>query len=156
MSKQERHLFKDKEHLVRMALIFAAGTAFFLVLQLTLIPKSFGLYGHYRADAILEEAKKPLAYAGRASCARCHAPQVDVKAAGKHAGLGCETCHGALMQHAANPTHTKPAKLDAKSLCPVCHELNAARPRSIKQVKSVEHSSGEACNTCHQPHAPQM
>jgi hypothetical protein len=156
MSKQERHLFKDKEHLVRMAGIFAVGIALFLVLQLTLIPKSFGLYGHYRADAISEEAKKPLSYAGRASCATCHASQVGTKAAGKHAGLGCEACHGPLTAHAANPAHMKPAKLDAKSLCPVCHELNAARPKWLKQVKSVEHSSGEAFNTCHQPHAPQM
>lgn len=156
MSKRERHLFKDKEHLVRMAGIFAVGIVLFLALQAAFIPKSFGLYGHYRAGAITDEAKKPRVYAGRASCARCHAPQVEAKSANKHAGLGCEACHGPLIEHAANPARMKPAKLDAKSLCPVCHEMNAARPKWFKQVKSVEHSSGEACDTCHQPHAPKM
>lgn len=156
MSKRRRQLFKDKEHLVRMAGIFAVGILLFLVLQFVFIPKSFGRYGHYRGDAIADQAKRPLVHAGRATCARCHGPQVEAKAAGKHAGLGCEACHGPLIEHARNPASAKPHKPDVKSLCAGCHEMNAARPKWFKQVKSAEHSSGEACNTCHQPHAPQL
>ena len=156
MDKPRRQLFKDKEHLVRMAGIFAAVAAMFFILQMMLVPKSFGLYGHYRADALKEERARPLTYAGRAQCARCHAPQVETQQSGKHASLGCEACHGALARHSADPKGVKAVRPDPKRLCATCHEKNAARPKWFKQVDTVEHSSGEACNSCHQPHAPQM
>lgn len=151
-----RNLFQDKEHLVRMAGIFALGIVLFLVLQLALVPDTFGLYGHYRASAIGDAVRKPLVHAGRDACARCHGAVVDAQKAGKHATLGCEGCHGALAQHVAAPSRVKPRKLASATLCPVCHEANIARPRTQKQVNSAEHSGGEACDTCHAPHAPQM
>jgi len=156
MSKRRRYLFKDKEHLVRMAGIFAVGIVIFLGLQMALVPKTFGLYGHYRAAAITDESSKPLAYAGRAACATCHQAVIDVHKGGTHARLGCESCHGPLLKHSIDPAHAKAQKPDAKKLCPVCHEMNIARPKWFKQVKSAEHSSGEPCNTCHQPHSPKI
>ncbi len=156
MTKRRRRLFEDKEHLVRMAGIFAVGIVIFLGLQMALVPKTFGLYGHYRAAAITEEAGKPLTYAGRAACAACHLAVIDVHKNGKHAGLGCEACHGPQLKHALDPARAKAQKPDPKKLCPMCHEMNIARPKWLKQVKSAEHSSGEPCNTCHQPHAPQI
>jgi hypothetical protein len=156
MSKPRRDLFKDKEHLVRMAGIFAIGVLLFLVLQFLFVPDTFGLYGHYRAAAITDVAAKPVTYAGRAACAGCHAAQADTLKAGKHTTLGCEACHGALARHARKPSAEKPRTLDTKKLCPVCHAVNAARPAWFKQVQVQEHSSGEACDTCHQPHTPQL
>lgn len=156
MNKRRRELFKDKEHLVRMAGIFAVGLILFLVLQLLLVPDTFGLYGHYRAAAITDAAAKPLAHAGRAWCGSCHQPVVEAQKAGKHASLGCEACHGALIRHARTPASEKPRKLEAATLCPACHAANIARPEWFKQVNVQQHSGGEACDTCHQPHAPQM
>ena len=156
MSPRRRDLFKDKEHLVRMAAIFAGGIPLFMVLQIVLVPETFGLYGHYRAAAIGEEASKPLVHAGQANCARCHAEVVQAKQAGKHAKLGCEACHGALARHAAKPAAAKASRPDAATLCARCHQLNVARPRWMKQVDTAPHASGEACNTCHQPHSPQI
>lgn len=153
---QKRALFQDKEHLVRMAGILAAGIVLFLVLQFLLVPDTFGLYGHYRASAIGDSANKPLAYAGRAACGRCHAEQAAIHHAGRHTTLGCEGCHGPLMQHAANPRAAKAVKPQATALCVRCHQMNQARPAWHKQVDAKEHSGGEDCNTCHQPHAPQM
>ncbi len=149
-------LLRNKKHLVRMAGIFGIGITLFLGLQMLLVPKTFGRYGHYRAAAIDEEAARPVRYAGRAACASCHTPVVEAKQAGKHAALGCEGCHGALMQHGVDPARNRPRKPDPKALCPSCHEVNVARPKWLKQVKSAEHSSGESCTTCHPPHAPQM
>lgn len=156
MTRQQRRLFQDKEHLVRMAGIFAAGTMLFLVLQLALVPESFGRYGHYRANAIDEEARKPITYAGRNACTSCHSAQVEVHKSGKHAGLGCEGCHGPLFAHTRKPVAAKASKPDVKRLCIRCHEKNVARPSWFAQVDSAEHSGGEVCTTCHQPHAPQM
>lgn len=156
MSKRRRDLFKDKEHLVRMAGIFAAGIVLFLLLQFLLVPKTFGRYGHYRASAIGDAAAHPLKYAGRAACSSCHAPVLEVHQGGKHARVGCEACHGALVEHARKPASVKPPALDSKKLCPACHAVSISRPAWFKQVNVQEHSSGEACDTCHQPHAPQM
>jgi hypothetical protein len=156
MSRRKRNLFQDKEHLVRMAGIFAAGLVLFLGLQMLLVPKTFGVYGHYRAAAISEVAASPLTFAGRAACARCHGNIVETQKGGKHAALGCEGCHGALLRHTIDPKREKPVVLDTKKLCPGCHAANVARPEWLGQVSVDEHSAGEACNSCHQPHAPQI
>ena len=65
-------LFKDKEHLVRVALLFVAGLFLFVVARAILVPKGFGDYGHYRAGALADVAARPVAYAGRAACLECH------------------------------------------------------------------------------------
>lgn len=156
MTNHPRRLFKDKEHLVRMAGIFAVAIAAFLGLQLLLVPETFGVDGHYRAAAVPEVAARPPVYAGRAVCATCHKEQADTKASGKHAALGCEGCHGALMRHALAPADHKPSELDARSLCASCHEASAGRPKLVRQVHTEEHSGGAVCVECHQPHSPQM
>ena len=156
MGTPRRNLFEHKQHLVRMAGIFALGIVVFLVLQLALVPDTFGLYGHYRASAIGDETRKPLVFAGRAACTGCHAAQAGTHQKGKHATLGCEGCHGALRKHAVAPQSVKPVKLEAARLCATCHEKNIGRPKTHKQVDTVEHSGGESCTTCHDAHAPQM
>lgn len=156
MTNKPNRLLQDKEHLWRMAGIFAVGILSFLGLQFLLVPPSFGLYGHYRADAVTEEAARQPVHAGRDACASCHVEQAQTKAAGKHAALGCEGCHGPLMKHALDPAGQKPAKPDAKRLCSNCHEAMAGRPRALRQVKPEEHSGGATCTDCHQPHTPQM
>ena len=45
-------LFGHKEHLLRVAGLFVAGVLAFLVLQAFLVPRGFGVYGHYRAGAL--------------------------------------------------------------------------------------------------------
>lgn len=156
MGNRRRDLFKDKEHLVRMAGIFATGIVLFLALRMLLVPKSFGRYGHYRAAAISDAAAKPLSFAGRAACNECHASVTETQKGGKHASLGCEACHGPQRRHATQPVDVKPVKLDTLKLCPVCHAANPARPKWFKQVNVREHSAGAACDTCHQPHSPQI
>jgi hypothetical protein len=43
--------FRDAEHLARLAGLFLAGAALFVVLRAALVPDDFGVYGHYRAGA---------------------------------------------------------------------------------------------------------
>ena len=42
--------FKDREHLLRMAALFVAGLAAFVVLRGVLVPADFGELGHYRSS----------------------------------------------------------------------------------------------------------
>jgi Cytochrome c554 and c-prime len=145
--------FKDAEHLLRLALVFAIGVGVFIALRALLVPRSFGAYGHYRGDAISETAAQPVNFAGHQACEACHTDVAGVKNTGKHAHVNCEACHGALAKHADDPS-VQPAKLDTAVLCVRCHGLNGARPTNFPQIVAVEHSAGLTCETCHQPHSP--
>lgn len=146
--------FKEAGHLFRLAAVFAFGGIIFLGVRTYLVPKSFGQYGHYRGDAISETAARPVNFAGHHACEDCHADVIEKKSAGRHAHVNCEACHGPLAKHVDDPTSVQPVKLDTAVLCVRCHEDNVAKPSSFPQVASAEHSSGLACDTCHQPHSP--
>jgi uncharacterized CHY-type Zn-finger protein len=146
--------FKDAEHLVRLAAAFILVLIVFVLIRAHFIPKSFGQYGHYRGDALAELSAKPLVYAGHKACEDCHSEVVDVKKAGKHAGVNCEACHGALAKHADDPAAVVPQLPDTAVLCARCHESNLAKPKMFPQVVSAQHSGGVVCKTCHQPHSP--
>jgi Cytochrome c7 and related cytochrome c len=147
-------VFKDIEHLVRLALVMAIGLVAFVLVRAAIIPRSFGQYGHYRGDAIAEIGARPVAFAGRQVCEGCHTEVVDQKKLGKHVVVPCETCHGALAGHAEDPASVAPPKLDTAVLCARCHEANSAKPKTFPQVVTADHSGGIACDTCHQPHKP--
>ena len=150
------NIFKDAGHLFRLAAVFLVGLALFLVLRGLLVPRSFGRYGHYRANAITEVAALPVNYAGHQVCEDCHSDLKDLKSKGVHKGVACESCHGPLSAHASDPGSVTPAKLDTAVLCARCHQENIAKPKGFPQVNAAEHSGGAACNTCHQPHSPAM
>jgi len=146
--------FKDAEHLVRLAVVCAVVLVVFLLVRAHFIPKSFGEYGHYRGDALAELSSKPIFYAGHQACEDCHADVLEVKKAGKHAGVNCEACHGPLAKHAEDPASVVPQLPDTAVLCARCHEANIAKPKGFPQVVSKEHSGGEVCKSCHVPHSP--
>jgi hypothetical protein len=145
---------KDAGHLFRLAAVFVVGFIVFLVVRNMLVPRSFGKYGHFRADAIPEIQAQPIFFAGHQVCEDCHSEVLDVKKKGRHARVNCEACHGPLAEHTEDPGPVKPVKLDAAVLCVRCHEANIAKPAKFPQVVSSDHSSGLACDTCHQPHSP--
>jgi hypothetical protein len=146
--------FQDAGHLFRLAAVFVAGFLLFVVIRGFMVPRSFGQYGHYRGDAMREIAAKPINFAGHEACETCHADVFEKKKASKHVSVNCEACHGPLAKHADDPTSVQPAKLDTAILCVRCHEENVAKPKGFPQVAAADHSSGLACEACHQPHSP--
>ena len=74
--------FKDAEHLLRVAFVFAVVTIAFVLVRAVLIPRSFGEYGHYRGNAITEMAARPIVFAGHQTCETCHGDVIAVKQAG--------------------------------------------------------------------------
>ena len=149
-----RELFRDKEHLVRMAGLFAIGFLLFVVLRGILIPADFGEFGHFRGGALDDNRSVAPVFAGRAACEDCHDDVATERVGGAHGSVGCEACHGALALHAEDPSVVLPELPAAMSLCRSCHQINVARPEWFPQVESDEHSEGEACNECHMPHNP--
>ncbi|MCJ7755156.1 MAG: cytochrome c family protein [Thermoanaerobaculales bacterium] len=147
-------LFKDKEHLVRVAGLLAVGLIGFLVLRGVLIPADFGELGHYRASALDDNRSVPLHFAGRAVCEECHDDVAEERAGGAHQRVGCEACHGALELHAVDPDALVPELPVVTPLCVSCHRASAAKPDWFPTVEPDVHSEGEACDECHMPHAP--
>lgn len=149
-----RELFRDAEHLVRLALLFVAALVVFLIVRGLLVPKDFGQFGHYRAGALADNRARQVVFAGRVACVECHSDVEDARRGGAHAAIGCEACHGPLAAHAADPTTAAATKPDPRTLCLVCHTRNVAKPKRFPQVDPKEHGEGAACADCHRPHAP--
>lgn len=151
-----RRFLRDSGHLIRPAVVLLAALGLFVVIRSAVIPKAFGQYGHYRPAALEAIRARPISYAGQDTCVMCHDEQGKVRAAGKHAHVACEACHGPLAKHADDPTANIPKLPVVADLCRRCHEKDAAKPRGFPQVVTAEHSGGVDCNSCHQPHNPHL
>jgi hypothetical protein len=137
-----------------------------LLFKRLLIPKSFGLYGPYRADAIAEAALVPIRHATNASCFSCHPYEAGIHKAGRHHTISCEFCHGTYADHVTDnkKTGTLPVKKEKEitTLCLRCHntEIKARQEEVIKTVAMPNHLSDQNvklthnCNQCHHVHAP--
>ena len=151
-----RRVLRESEHLVRLVLVLGGVVLVFLAIRHFIVPPSFGQYGHYRAASLGEVRARPISFAGQAACAVCHDEMAQKRSQGKHAKVACEACHGPLAAHAEDPDGHKAQKPDVATLCVRCHEAEPAKPTSFPQVVSQEHSQGVVCNTCHDPHRPNL
>lgn len=127
----------------------------YMVARYFLTPPSFGQYGWYRGDALMERASLPRTYAGKKACDECHSEKNQQLAKFGHKTLSCEVCHGPAQAHVDLPDDpkVKPDK-GQTTACTRCHEANPSRPKWHKQINSREHYAGEKCTGCHVPHAP--
>jgi hypothetical protein len=148
-----REFFRDTEHLLRLAGVFGVGLLLFLGLRAVLVPEGFGLYGHYRPGALPDSRARDASFAGRQACADCHTDEPAALRADRHAGVGCESCHGALARHAADPEKQTPGHPDWKTLCIGCHFADAAKPAAFPQIVPKDHAEGP-CIDCHPAHQP--
>ena len=149
-----KDFLRSTEHLARVVILLALGIAAFLAIRSAVVPRDFGKYGHFRPASMDDVRARPIKFGGHEVCEACHSEQADLKAKGKHVGVGCEACHGPLARHAEDPTSVVPKLPDTAVLCARCHEANSAKPKSFPQVVTAEHSARLACNTCHKPHNP--
>ena len=138
--------------IVRLLLLVVGIVSSYSVARYFLTPSSFGQYGWYRGDALVERASLPRVYAGRKACNECHSEKEQQLAKYSHKVLSCEVCHGPGQAHVDNPD-VKLTILNV-SHCLRCHEANPTRPKWQKQINSRDHYSGEKCIGCHVPHAP--
>lgn len=167
------------QHVKRLIMVFVVIIILFLFLQHVLKPVSFGKLGHYRELSIHENSVKPLYYAGAVNCSNCHDSVHVIIAAGLHAQLNCEVCHGPGLKHTLYAGTFKDRLLpDSLTLampnerrdCAICHEFNAARIKllfdtinntMVRQVNVMDHylmskktNMERKCVICHNPHQP--
>jgi len=137
-----------------LLLIFTVFVIIFLIVRRLLIPDSFGEFGHYRGDALIENADKEMIYAGKAACIDCHSDINDMLLSDMHVNLSCEGCHGPGMKHADSMETSDIIKNGTREHCGRCHAIIPARQSSvITQINIKEHYIEiDKCIECHNPH----
>jgi len=155
-----------KSHVVRIVLGLVVFAVVGGVGKYLLTPKSFGTYGHYRADTIEEEAQREIRHWTNASCMACHQHEAQIHLKGLHKTISCEFCHSAYADHVEDGKKTAPMPVrkdqEIRVLCLRCHNRAIqARPKQvIKTVVMPEHLESQhvkithICNQCHNVHAP--
>lgn len=153
-------------HVIRIVLTIIVFGLFGFLGKWALTPESFGTYGHYRADAIQEEADQPIRHWTNASCLSCHPYESKLHQNGKHQTISCEFCHGPYDEHVKNNKRiaalSVKKKGDINTLCLRCHNRAIqARPKNIIKTVSIPSHLEEQkvkvthfCNQCHHVHAP--
>ena len=141
--------------LTRLALAFAIFITLFIVLRNLLVPDTFGQYGHYRGDSLIDNQQPEIHYSVQEACLDCHQEIEDMKQTDVHNTIRCEVCHGPGEKHVSSGDAADISKPDSREFCGVCHEKNAARRQStIVQIRLSEHNTGKKCIECHNPHQP--
>jgi cytochrome c553 len=114
---------------------------------------------HRDVDARSWAALEPT-YATAAMCTRCHATEFQKATSAKHVGIGCESCHGPLLQHALTSPDVADDSITDGSLaiavptddvCVRCHVQADGRPATLLQIVPGEHYVSD-CLQCHDPH----
>ncbi len=142
------------KHITRLILLLVAALVVAGIAKPLLTVDSFYRFGHYRANSVPEIAAKEPVYQTPRYCENCHSERYAQWTAGNHKTVICEVCHGAAQGHPQNGKLPIPA--DAVKLCTLCHEQMAGRPRTQPQIQVAQHSSGQQCTVCHNPHAPKI
>ena len=147
-------------HVFRVALVVVVLVGFILLARGFLVPKSYGKYGSYRYDNVAEQMNvRAPAHAGPAACGECHGDEFAKRAAGSHATVSCEVCHGPLLKHVKADGTVEAPRVDRSfALCARCHRKVEGRPEKFPQVVLEDHVSGAVegavCLDCHEPHSP--
>jgi len=144
-------------HLVRAFAVAGAAFLFLGIFQAVMAPDSFGQYGRFRGDHILEASSLPPLHSGTDACLECHEKEWEMEDA-KHANVPCEDCHFVPGPHAVKGSkdaqadesgaekeglgkYTRVEKMPVDSSgasCRRCHMYLKSRPAGFPQIKNAE------------------
>ena len=100
-------------------------------------------------------AALPLSYASSAVCGSCHETEQERLVSATHAGIGCQSCHGALAEHVEADESTTSESVEVRvptdEVCARCHTRATGRPADFRQIVPGQHYVS-ACLECHDPH----
>jgi cytochrome c553 len=152
-----KHIQRLITLLVVVAMIFIGGKIIFP-------PKSFWVYGHYRAASVGEIAAPHPTYVKSESFSADHPKEYESWSTGIHKVVQCQICHMAagnsqnkasLLADTPHPaTAALPMPGDSRKLCVKCHEKIAGRPDYMPQIEVASHAGERQCTACHNPHSP--
>lgn len=142
------------KHIFRLVSLILGFLVVAIVAKPFLTVDSYYRFGHYRANSVSEiAAQEPVLQTAR-YCEGCHSARHAQWSASSHKSVTCEICHGAAQGHPQNGK--LPIPKDAVKLCTQCHEAMPGRPRAQPQIQVAQHSAGQQCTVCHNPHSPKI
>jgi len=142
------------KHIVRLIMLIAAFGVVAYAAKVFFTPGSFYKYGHYRANSVPEIAAQEPVFQTPRYCQSCHSERYAQWSANSHKTVICEVCHGPAQGHPQNGK--LPIPKDTVKLCSLCHEQMPGRPSTQPQIAVAQHSGGQQCVVCHNPHAPKI
>ena len=152
------------KHIRRLITLLAVLAVIFIGGKLFFPPKSFGVYGHYRAASAEEIAAVRPTYVDSVSFSADYPKEYATWSTGIHKVVQCQICHMEARQSqmdqppsARTPhpaTTALPMPGDSRRLCVKCHEKIAGRPDYMPQIDLESHAHGRQCTACHNPHSP--
>ena len=155
-----------RSHLYRLAVVLGIFFVGFAVIRSWATPSSWNYEVWYRGDTVTDVQRLPLIYGGNESCETCHKKDNKKLMKFKHKGLSCESCHGALADHARAGKKVAAAKVDKSNWqCLNCHSEQINRPENFPQFsktgeigklvrKHKELDDQTLCLKCHDAHDP--
>ncbi|OGQ34210.1 MAG: hypothetical protein A3F16_07660 [Deltaproteobacteria bacterium RIFCSPHIGHO2_12_FULL_43_9] len=155
---------RHSKHYWRAAFIVIGIFIIALIVRTIIYPKSFGVFGHYRGDAVTEQMNQPIVFAAPGACNTCHADIAKIHGEKSHKSVQCQNCHEPLVVHVedGNLVGDMPINRSPK-LCLRCHRLLPSRPEGFPQIVAEEHVGKNeqdleegACKVCHSAHAPSL
>jgi ribosomal protein L37AE/L43A len=162
LNKVEDREMEHSKHIARMAILVILILVGFHIFRTLFTPKSFGRYGHYRADNVTEQMAKPVVHGENHSCSQCHEEILKEIGHGSHKSLSCESCHAPVSLHVREGELIgKMPKNISTALCLRCHEKLESRPKTFPQIVSEDHirraqmeMAPDVCLRCHKAHVP--
>jgi hypothetical protein len=102
-----------------------------------------------------EWAGLELSFTSSATCSECHEPQQARLVSATHEGIGCQSCHGPLLEHAEAGDEAASEQVAVRvpedAVCTTCHTTAVGRPAEFRQITPGLHYVS-ACLECHDPH----
>jgi hypothetical protein len=100
-------------------------------------------------------ATLPMTFADSSVCATCHTTEAAKLASNPHSGIGCQSCHGALLAHVEAGQNASKSDVQIKvptdEVCVRCHAAAVGRPADFATIVPADHYVGQ-CLQCHDPH----
>lgn len=143
--------------IVAVAAILAGAAALSVVLAVG-VTMAWSPYLQYSLDNTVNArqwAGLQLSYTSSGTCLSCHEVEHSALVLAAHRDIGCQSCHGALLEHAeAGDDATAeqvPLRVPTDEVCLRCHTAATGRPTGFHQVLPGQHYVAE-CLECHDPH----
>lgn len=84
------------------------------------------------------------------ACGTCHEPQQVKLVSATHAGIGCQSCHGALADHESDDLGAF-VETPGDEVCLRCHTSVMGQPIAFRGIVPANHYLA-TCLACHDPH----
>jgi hypothetical protein len=111
------------KHIFRIFILAVFVFVAVLVGRMFYVPESWGIFGNYRANVLVEATGHHLVHGGTSSCIPCHEDKGKKHDEGVHKTIPCEDCHEPLTLHVAEGKKIKDMPVyRGTEQCLICHQ----------------------------------